>query len=719
MIAASNEWVVSQQELDEIKWKANNRDWAQAIVAHMKAKTDFCLREPIIVPPITQGNVHQYISDDASWWLVFDPDNPQQHQDPLYEKVFEHDKIKDHAWAWVAHNLLWRKMLVMGVLFQLTGNDEYLRWVKDALMQYAQLCAVREEGMDGLGSVFRGPLYDAKFLIGMASAYQYIDGPISISVSEAQAIRQMLHSRAMYLLSARMDDAQLHLGDQDINNFVTYMNAAISCASVILGEKEWLDIVTHDSRGFYKSLELITPGGMWWEDSMAYHWYTVDSFEVMRDVLKNADQDPLRDYRIKEKFLSLYAFGLSLASEDGTLPMIGDAFREVSLRTEIHHIEYAAGRVDPRYASVLAWLYREGRARNCLWALLHGPIDLPEAEQAFTIHRSASYLSGVAPEESGISVLRQKGTERITVWFKHGPRYLKHGHLDMLGVSIHALGCFMSADLATYGYGNPIVNYDYYESAIAHNTLLIDGEPQRGGHRSGDKSRKSSERIGGRLLYSIHDETRCCAVGRAEEEVYPGCCATRAVIVENEGHVIIIDELRTNRDAMVDFIYRNAGQLITKPEKPGTATEERIQGKDIAYSFLRVDQLHRGTTKLTATWLLDEHKAMKGFFVSDQESTDIYCGRMPVNPAPLTSGFVLLRSGGAVVRYAAVLAPQSMEPGDPVFDDDYRVLQKDQWCPIEGVGFASGNLIVETRQRRTCYALSENRLIIEEQTVSP
>lgn len=131
------------------------------------------------------------------------------------------------------------------------------------------------------------------------------------------------------------------------------------------------------------------------------------------------------------------------------------------------------------------------RGRRFLGALAAGPGDLPrigDADDGYAlspllrISWSKSPLAKVQRSfrVSGLSVVRHGPRDRLV--FLHNPLGMApgfaHGHADCLSLAFQFDGASVLIDPGTYQYGGSQEYRRYFRSAVAHNTMVVEGEDQ-------------------------------------------------------------------------------------------------------------------------------------------------------------------------------------------------------------------------------------------------
>jgi hypothetical protein len=173
---------------------------------------------------------------------------------------------------------------------------------------------------------------------------------------------------------------------------------------------------------------------------------------------------------------------IDLAFPDLTLPATNDCWYHIGLTGEVGHgipnaegfYELAYGWFrDPMFAWVVRqnWLAGDGRQRSTLEGLLDGAMELPMIKRGESPPR---HLDG-----SGFAMLRAgSGPEALAVLLKASlDDGDSHGHPDQLGIAAFGAGARNAIDPGTPGYGIPL-NDTWYRQTASHSTALLDARSQ-------------------------------------------------------------------------------------------------------------------------------------------------------------------------------------------------------------------------------------------------
>ncbi len=223
--------------------------------------------------------------------------------------------------------------------------------------------------------------------------------------------------------------------------------------------------------------------GVYFEQSSYYHRYTTDFYLHLYALLQGGHVrlSTAQEQLLRQKLELLYEHLLWLQRPDGTSPLFGDDDGGRLLKF--------APRASHDFRDTLAtgallygrgdWKYAAGDApAELLWLLGAAAVErydqLP-AEPPTTKARAFA--------TSGYFVMRS-GWERAASWAlvdcgRHGAESGPgHAHSDALSFEFAACGTTWIVDPGTFVYGADATTRDWFRSTEAHNTALVDDQPQ-------------------------------------------------------------------------------------------------------------------------------------------------------------------------------------------------------------------------------------------------
>ena len=447
----------------EIKRKAAALPWAAKTLALMREEAELVLAQPPQLPLEPCGWRHDFFSRATGAHLRYEPDRADAFLDPTTGRR-EADAAQRRAWALLTHERTFRLMRSLGVLYQVTGDERYARWVAEGLRLAADYFGHRE--FRTKDALYFSALYDAGVLLLLGNAYELTRDSPSYSLADHERMRQGIFEERMPSLLAYLEKAGTH-------NIACFVAAAVARTGKLLGRPDWVELGLAGPAGLHRQLlggVAAARGqvdGFWGEGTTFYHFYAlcplVTLWELERELGRPVDPE------LQQRLQAMFAVPLALVDGDLRLPSLGDLGipGHMSLAAYRHLYEYAAGRLDQgRFGPALAALYRHLDApRTDLAALAYGPDRLPDPDLP-----TGHALLPVA----GMGVFRAQAPAPCWLLFRAGKYHRGHDHPDRLSVCLSAYGELVSPDLGEPGYSLRPRHGNYYRATVAHNTMFVD-----------------------------------------------------------------------------------------------------------------------------------------------------------------------------------------------------------------------------------------------------
>lgn len=454
----------SPETLTKLKQKATDSAEWSSLIARVDA---WCASAH---PMLSQsgGWIHNYICPTHWMPLHYDGNQPNLHQCPIGDTC-EGD-IYDEAWLAWRHREIADMSLDCAIAFAVTGNKTYLAEVERTIRHYTDFYS-KSAGADSAetwmvkGRVFNQALTESLWAAPLLHAYDLVSDSLDASLkttTETEFLRPLAETMA-----ASQD--KLIADDHVESNYMAWFNATLGCIGYILNEPAYIHRAIDGEGGFIRHLTLSTlPDGMQYEVTPYYHNFVVLAYQILAEAALANGRDL---YAIRgEQAQSIQAMWRALPHltlPDGTLADLADGSywiesvydRELifvyeiarahddhpSIATTLHHAYTRSGRTSDHWA---AWLFGKPTASiPTLPEPVEEPIQLLPSS-GVAIMNASPHLSAVAP---------------------FGAYRGAHSHGDQLTMQVYPF----SNDAACILYGIQ-ERRDWYQSAYAHNGLIID-----------------------------------------------------------------------------------------------------------------------------------------------------------------------------------------------------------------------------------------------------
>ncbi|MBT3379620.1 MAG: hypothetical protein HN742_18770 [Lentisphaerae bacterium] len=566
--------LVDSDHVVKIKDRIRSHAWADTYWNKLRKKADHALERAIELP--TRGGVaaHHYANPKTGghlraakkigpweWEHIDRKTGAVFHGDPAsFQTDLDGVKIGYVHAAWA------REARDQAFVHQITGDAQYASRARDILLAYAEtyLSYPRTRHGDpkthGIGRATANYLTESTWVIDMAQATDMIWGRLS------ESERRRLADNVFYpALRDSIDPVRCY-----VHNIQCWKNSALGLVGLLYNDPELLNKALHDqAEGYWQQLkEGILPGGVWYEGSWGYHFYTMSALVPLTEACRHCGID-LYVPTLK----SLYQAPLDFAMPDLRLPNFNDAGL-IDLTRSSARYELAAARWDePAFHAMLSYGKRATRD-----ALLHG---IPAAGGEPNVSaRSVNH------KDAGYAVLA-KGEGENTTWLclKYSPSAGYHDHPDRLGFILYARGKIVSPDPGSLSYGLDLQR-DWYKTTLSHSTLMVDETSQE--RRPAKCLAFGTE---GDIDYAMLDDG----------EAIPDVRFVRTAALLDQNLVVFVDQIVSDRERRLDLAYHQSGTWTQLPPgRPWTPPNNPV------YRTLRTPTAHDGEGGITAGTCIDE-----------------------------------------------------------------------------------------------------------------
>jgi hypothetical protein len=427
------------------------------------------------IPNRQAGYYHEFFCPDHAVQLVFNPRDGHHHVCPVDGRVFSGEPF-DSAWGWSVNDALSDAALRTAVRRSLGHAADRATvdagLVRHVLLGYAKRYRTMPPAPQGhpdsySGMVCWSALDESVWIIRLVWAAALARD--ALAAEELLLLREGLFQPAIRQL--------LEVRYQQIQNVGNWDRGAILNLGLLLGDDAVVQQALDEQYGIRDQLTRgVTADGLWWELSLSYHFYVLGAVSWTMRALRASG----RTFDKEDVIRRMFAAPVDLAFPDLTLPATNDCWYHIGLLGEVGHgipnadgfYEMAFGWFgDPAFAWVVGENRLAGKPRGTLEGLLDGAADLPIVQRPELRSRHFGG-SGLAMPRAG------SGHDAIAVLLKaSNDDGDAHGHPDQLGVAIFAAGGRIAIDPGTPGYGIPL-NDTWYRQTAAHSTVLLDSRSQ-------------------------------------------------------------------------------------------------------------------------------------------------------------------------------------------------------------------------------------------------
>ena len=619
---------VTGEELDRLKAAWASSGVQREVLAQRFERADKAIEAALFFPP--EGGQHNQWYQCESCQIGLKTIDANRHQCPSCERIysgFPYDNViynsqhrenlnraEDAAWAWVVTGKPKYRDFAMSVL--LGYADRYLGYpmlhtrVNDETVDVE---AGKKDKYRTAGRLHAQTLTEANSLIPAAITYDLIYSTLSE--------KERRHIEKNFL---RVISTSINVHKTGKSNWQTWHNAALLYAGAAMGDGELVkQTLLDEEHGFITQMKIsIMPEGMWYENSWAYHYYTLSAMTYLAEGGRRLGFD-LYSFPPLQK---MYLIAFDYLMNDGSLPRFGNAVQDSPLGKWVNEQAYAA--------------YKDER-------LLTG-IPKEVSWDGIVLGRRESKRSELPQVESkvitggGHAILATDGPGKLTAALSFSPFGGFHGHFDKLSFVWFGYGQELGVDAgrsASQAYRLPIQS-EWYRATTAHNAVLVDGKTQK-------------EADGNYLAFNSTNSH--AAVTADAGSAYDNVSHTRFLLLA-PSYLLIIDELKPHdeKEHTYDWLYHNKGQNIS-------TTLSKDDGKlgkvPVGYAYLQDIISYKPTKEQPISLQFIDDNTNVYLTMTEDKGDEVFTATGPQRSIEDRVPMVIVRRKGRTVRFAAVLEP--------------------------------------------------------------
>jgi hypothetical protein len=540
------------------------------------------------------------------------------------------------------HKENYLEMQQAGVLFAITGDERYARFVRDMLLAYAELWPSLpkhpQAGGESYGRLFWQSLNETVWLVHATQAYDGVYPWLSAkdrTTIEGQLIRPM----AEYFVTE-------HASVVDrIHNHGAWMATAVGMAGYVLGDTTLSDKALYgtklDRKGGYLAQldQLFSPDGYYTEGAY-YARYALMPFVAFAQVIEN-NEPALRIFEHRQGIIRKAVNAtLQLTHVDGAFIPINDAMKEKSFLSA--ELILATNIVYRRYEpeAGLLWVARQHGEVLLNGAGLAVAQALRDAKSIEPFpYASVELRDGADGATGGVGMLRSGSVaDQSLLLMKYTSHGLSHGHYDKLGILYYDQGREILQDYGAARFLNVETKYGgrylpenktWAKQTVAHNTVVVDERSHFDG-----KEDVSERHHGVRHFFHANDPA-LQSMSATVSDIAPGVRMQRTLLMIADARFakpLVVDIIRVIADSehQYDLPVYYFGQIVNTNVKYAAHGAQRTAlGAANGYQHLWVeaDGLATGPAQVT---LLNGRRYYSLTTAADS-STHVYFTRLGAN----------------------------------------------------------------------------------------
>jgi len=517
------------------------------------------------------------------------------------------------------HKRNFRAIYLGGQIFRITGESRYRDYVRDVLLEYAELYPTLgdhpERHDQYSGRIFWQVLNDAMWLVHAVQGYGDIRD--TLSSEERQNIDDNVFRPAVHFLSVESANTF-----DRIHNHATWATAGVGMTGYLLGDEDMVERALMGSNksgeaGFLRQTELLFSPDGYYTEGPYYQRFALLPFLVFADAIeRNEPQRQIFQYR-DGILLKALRTTVQLSYRGYFFPF-NDAIRDKSLRTaELYDgiaIAYAQTG-DPSLLSIADFQGRTVLTENGMRVAS----DLAAGEAEPFAFRSLLLTDGPNGDEGAVAVLRQgvanaEGEPSTVLIAKNSSQGMGHGHFDKLAWQLYDNGNEIVRDYGAARFLNIEAkrggrylpeNTTWAKSTVAHNTLVVDETS----HFDGDVN-VANANWPQQLYFS--DAAGLQVSSAQMDNAYPGVSMRRTLImpqIEGLEAPLILDLVHASSDEahLYDLPLHYSGHIMEFDfAAHGNVAQRPVLGANNGYQHIWVDaeaSIEDGAGAFT--WILD------------------------------------------------------------------------------------------------------------------
>ncbi len=544
------------------------------------------------------------------------------HQCPKCEKIYTGYPYDDVVFM-KTHNNNFASALSTAWGYAITQDEKYAKHTANVLRGYAKryrdypyhcnkACKDDSNHSKSGGHIYEQTLNEASvFSSQIGPAYDLIYNSTHLSQDDHALIKEGL---LLPMLT------NLDRNKAGRSNWQSWHNAAMLWGGALLNDPTWVQKAIYaEGNGFLEQMKIsVMSEGMWYENSWAYHFYSLRSLTILAEAARRIGIDVWSDKTFKKMFM----VPLRYRMPNNSLPRFGD---DVNSYVPIGDARMEQAYHAYRNPSLLPLLSTKPTFENILLG------RKVQEKIPFRI-RDSDWLYG-----AGHAILRTKGNAELSAAMTFGPYGGSHGHYDKLSFVFFGHGQELAVDpgrAKNQAYRLPI-HKNWYKATISHNTVLVDGQSQQPAK--------------GQIKFFQNSNTHA-TVGAISEEAYPGVKHTRTLSLY-EDFLLVVDQLQSDKEHRFDWVYHNRGTQAFNDVVTKTTTIPSYPG------FEYIENIKTGKSDQLITVRFPDKKVITHLTLAAQENTTILTGdgvgASVLERIPLT----MVTRHGKTATFVATLEP--------------------------------------------------------------
>jgi hypothetical protein len=575
------------------------------------------------------------------------------------------------GYAHEKHKQNYREMQLAGVLYTITGEPRYARYVRDVLEKYAVLYptlgAHPLSKNQAPGKLFHQALNEANWLVATSIAYDCVYDFLS-AAERSRIERNVLRPMAEWL-------SVTHAKEFDrVHNHGTWATASVGMLGYVLGDTSYVNRALYGTKrdksgGFLRQLDLLfSPDGYYMEGPYYIRYALMPFFHFAEAIERR--QPSIGVYRYRDEILrkGLYS-AVQTAFPNGVFPPINDASRTMAIDAPevVLALDLAYSRYGPNPNLLGAAAIQDRVILNGAGLAVAREMGRARATPQMG-WKSIEFSDGPDGKRGGLGILRSgTGRDAAMLLMKYGVHGEGHGHFDKLHFIFFDGGREVVPD---YGFSRWIniepkfggrylpENDSYAMQTVAHNTVVVDEKSQNEGKES------AAESMWGERHFFDASSPSVQVMSARSERHNPGVGMQRTMFLIDDKRfsrpvVVELFRLESGDEHVYDYPLHFRGQLIsTDVRYEGRASRQEPLGKAFGYQHIWKEAAGKGASPVRMTWL--DGNRYYSITTATHGEPEVIFGRTGANDPSfnlISEPMMLVRTRAAHQLYASVIEP--------------------------------------------------------------
>ncbi|MBK7652984.1 MAG: alginate lyase family protein [Flammeovirgaceae bacterium] len=499
-----------------------------------------------------------------------------------------------------------------GVVFQISNDEKYAKWIKDVLLTYAAIYPTFDKHPAtrsyAPGKFFWQCLNDANWLVYVSQAYDCIyDWLDKKTVNKLN--KELFRPYAEYI---SIQNPQFF---NRIHNHSTWGNAAVGMIGLVMDDKELIDWALNGLKikvpgdivkdndggaiqlkgqteaGFFAQLDhSFSPDGYYTEGPY-YQRYAMYPFLIFAEALANKKPElGILEYRNGLLIKAVFAL-VDQTNAAGEFFPINDSQKGMSLASrELVNALSMAYHYGGKNPQLLSLIQEQGRV-PLTTSGLSAAKDIAAGLAKPYIFNSMELTDGANGDEGAIGIIRSKDLTLMMKYTKHG---MGHGHFDRLSFLLYNGADEVIQDYGAArwvniehkdGGGYLKENNTWAKQTVAHNTLVVNKTSQFMGKVD------DADKTSGTAYYFNAKNANVQIVSAKETNAYAGVAMQRTMAVLNIDGIenpLVLDlfNIQADKEESYDLPLYYMGELMSTNQKYTTNNTLTPMGENSGYQHL-------------------------------------------------------------------------------------------------------------------------------------